>query len=526
MNCLLCFIVFTANILGSFNDPFEFEGDYGQEINPVRAYVFEQVVSKEALASNLTDAQIMQMMKNNSPTIEEIQQARQDLIAQAIQQDLQHGPTLNELIPPPLIELLIKKQQELKNNDFSSDDLRALLRFIKLYGSQKVFSFFRHSPSNLLKLDKILRDQASRQGKPFSLPILSSTQPLRGHNALELKENLLNALFTKEILENTIPNEKKLEHSLKKLDPDFLKSYLGEHANNDDLTVFTTPEGQVFFYWLYQSLNLHLIAQNEAMIPQINKVKQVFSETLGNPTARAQMFKDKLIAANASVVFTQESDAILPQQLTEKDLFHPINKQNALDGTFIFLRGDDWESNYQVIPIEDYIGYENGHLNIILATKKGTNEKFLLASGHGSSTHAEDGRLQITKIAEKFNQLSKLPENKHLQLIIGIDANTKSEEDINLLRQLLDSLCLEATNVGPTTIKQRMVTTQHPKAGRRAADEEDYIIILKPESGGLYQMTHPTVGFREKKPDPSVTLPDIDNPSDHYPVGVSLNRLE
>lgn len=86
-------------------------------------------------------------------------------------------------------------------------------------------------------------------------------------------------------------------------------------------------------------------------------------------------------------------------------------------------------------------------------------------------------------------------------------------------------LGLTATSVGPTTIKKRMVTIQHSKAGRFAVDEEDYVMILKPDNGSLYQMCNPTIGFQEERPNPSVALPDIENPSDHYPVGVSLVPL-
>ncbi len=368
-----------------------------------------------------------------------------------------------------------------------------------------------------------MRDNATREGRSFDLPILSSTEPLRGECALELKANLLEALFTKESLRAVKPKE-KLKESLEKLDPSFLKQYLGEEADTADIAIFTTPAGQVFFYWLYQSLNLHLISQNEAMISQINKVKQIFVNTLGNPTVRAEMFRNKLIAADASILFTQESDAIVPRLLTEDGLFHPVSTQNPADGTFVFLRGDVWEPAYQIIAIDDYEGYERGRLNVILATKRDTGEKFLLASSHGNSTRAEDGRLQIAKIVEKHHQLCKLPENKDLQLVIGIDANTKSDEDVELLRDHLESLGTVATSVGPTTIKKRMVTAQHSKVGRFAVDEEDYLIVLKPENGGLYQMTKPTVGFQEEKPDPTIALPNIDNPSDHYPVGTTLFR--
>ncbi len=110
--------------------------------------------------------------------------------------------------------------------------------------------------------------------------------------------------------------------------------------------------------------------------------------------------------------------------------------------------------------------------------------------------------------------------------MIGIDANTKSDEDFALLHEHLQSLGIVSTSVGPTTIKKRMVTAQHSKAGRFAVDEKDYLIVLKPENGGLYQMANPTVGFLEEKPDTTIALPNMDNPSDHYPVGVTMKRID
>lgn len=61
----LLLIVYTANILSSFNDPFEFEGDYGPEINPIRQKVFEQVIPQEAFAKHLTDSEIMHLIAND-----------------------------------------------------------------------------------------------------------------------------------------------------------------------------------------------------------------------------------------------------------------------------------------------------------------------------------------------------------------------------------------------------------------------------------------------------------------------------
>ncbi len=109
--------------------------------------------------------------------------------------------------------------------------------------------------------------------------------------------------------------------------------------------------------------------------------------------------------------------------------------------------------------------------------------------------------------------------------LIGIDANTKTEGDVIAFQEHLNSLGLSGTSVGPTTVKRRMVTVQNSKAGKLAMDEEDYLITLKPEYGGKYLIADPMVGFSQGAFDPNRTLPDIDNPSDHYPVGATLRAL-
>lgn len=498
MNLLLCLVIHTANVLGSFNDPFEFEGDYGPEVNPVRQKVFERVVSKEALSKNFTDL--------------------------AIAKDRQHGPVLSELITPDLMNALIEKQQELQRMGFSATDLKNIIDFINRYKDQKIFYFLRNNPPELLSLDKILRDQASREGRIFDLPILSSTQSLGGRNSEELKMDLLRKLFTEEIFKVT-KSEDILRKALAELDDTYLEQFFGQECHKQDLQVFCTPAGQIFFYWLYQALNLHLISEDVRMIEQVNKVKELFADTIGDPRVRAEAFKEKLIAAGSGVVFTQESDTFVPQALLKGERFLPVDKQNPQDGTFVFLRSDLWEADYTVLSLKGYDGYGKGRINLILATRKQSGEKFLLASAHGNSTRPEDGRLQISLVKEKFEFLRRQPENGGLQLLIGIDANTKTADDVKALREHLDAHGLVGTSAGPTTIKQRMVTTQHAKAGRIAIDEEDYLITLKPESGGAFLVTDITVGFSGKKADIKIALPNINNPSDHYPVGATFLDL-
>ncbi len=526
MNILLNLVVFTANILGIFTDPFEFEGDYGADVNATRQIVFEAVVSKEAMASHLSDFEIQELAGiqelDKDPAF--LHSYRKLLVDQAIESDRKHGPLLSELAPLDFIETLKSKSQELKHVGLNNSDIDKIASFLERFGEKNIFYFLRHFPAQLLHLDKSLRDQAAQAGQPFDLPILGSTKRLEGKNSYTLKLALLHAVFNEENFK-LVKDEEFIVQSFVNLSDAQMELILGSGATVNDLSVFCSPTGQLFFYWLYHSLNLHLAAADELMIEKVNEVKACFAESLGNPLHRAQSFKEKLIEANAAVVFTQESDAIVPQVLTEDGFFLPVDKQNPLDGTYIFLRSDFWEQNYKIIKFDNYPGYLKGRLNVILATTL-DGQKFLLASGHGHSTLAEDGRLQISYVKEKFDQLLKLPVNDGLQLLIGIDANTKSEEDINKLRLHLDSLGLVGTKVGPTTIKRRMVTAQHAKAGIFAVDEEDYLITLKLENGGKFAFENLTVGFKKDKPDVRIPLPNIENPSDHYPVGAEMTRIK
>jgi len=522
MSLAFSLVVHTANILGVFSDPFEFAGDYGSEVNSVRDQVFDLVISKEALTNHLTNYEIKELMYNEYADQDQINAYKNILITKAKEDDYQHGPMLAELITPNLIQDLIDKQKSLSSQIFSEAELNEMLSFLEDHKNQRVFYFFRHIPSEL-NLDKTLRDKASRAGSNFNLPILSSPETLKGNNECQLKKELLHALFTDDLIK-TAKSPASIKAGLLALDQATLVDFFGSEATHENFHVFTSPAGQIFFYWLYQSLNLHLISQDQKLIEEVNKVKTIFANTMGNPAARADSFKEKLIAANASVVFTQESDTYTPQALSLDGLFYPVNNQTQDDGTFVFLRRDVWEPDYQLIAVEDYEGYRNGHLSLILATKIDTREKFLLAAAHGHHTKAEDGRLQISLIMQKFHELAK--QYPGLQLLIGTDANTKTEADVHALRTLLDDLGLVATSVGPTTIKKRMVTAQHSKVGRNAFDEEDYLITLKQENGGLYLLTNPTVGFREEKPNLNTMLPNLNNQSDHYSVGAAFEKID
>ena len=274
-----------------------------------------------------------------------------------------------------------------------------------------------------------------------------------------MKKNLLDALFIPSTFNLTLDEEKLQNVSI-------------------ELEAFYSLAGQVFFYWMYQALNLHLVSQDPQMIVDINKAKEQFANTIGDPKIRADFFKSKIMQAESAVIFAQESDAIVPQILEKNGDFLPVAGQNLQDGTIIFLRSDVWEPEYEVLSLEEYEGSASGKVNLLLATHKKTGQKFLLASGHGHSTRAEDGRLQVTLVMETFHKLLQDPKNSGLQLLMGTDANTKTEEDVKKFQEHADRLGLITTRSGPTTIKKRMVTVQHSKSGRSTMDEEDYLLTL------------------------------------------------
>src|SRR4051812_42746336 len=134
----LSFVAHTANILGIFSDPFEFAGDYGPEINPVRDKVFELIVAREAICKNLSDPQVRSLLQQENASHEAVRTYRKYIVERAIEQDRNHGPTWSELIPPALIEELKKKQHDLQS-DFNQNELGGFLAFLERYGKEKPF---------------------------------------------------------------------------------------------------------------------------------------------------------------------------------------------------------------------------------------------------------------------------------------------------------------------------------------------------------------------------------------------------
>jgi hypothetical protein len=493
-------VVFTFNILGILFNPFEFSGDYGPEINPIRETVWELLLPEESRARSLSKDEVF--------------------ILNAIEADRARGPILSDVISPKILKELAVQQQSLSS--FSETELQSIQNFVEKFGSQKHFRFLHSAPKEMLSLEKTLNDTAAAKGTVPNLPNIGSMVQLKSHDAEQLKSNLVDALFTEETFSLACPRG-KVENALYSFNKNRLQDLLGEDATHADLLFLASPTGQVFLTFLYYATDLQIIAEHE-LIEQVNRAKAVFAQTLGNPQKKAEMVAATLLAQDAGVLFTQEADAHTTRALTESGAFHKVEQQIQGDGTHVFLRSDLWEPDYEIIPVEGYQGGRKGALNLILATQTEDGSRYLLAAGHGNSTQPEDGRKQIAIVKEAYESLVQEPQNKGLQLIIGIDANTKTAEDVEKLHQHFNALGLVGTSVGITTVKQRMMTMQHTKAFRMATDEEDFLIVLKPENGGCFALDKPTVGFSKLSPDPLRMLPDLQNPSDHYPVGATLRE--
>lgn len=498
----------TSNLLAGV-DPFEFRGSFGEPIDPIREVVFANLTSMVTLQQR-SGTPLMIHGKEVSP----------------LDYDLNRGPSIGELMTPEHLSTLSSLQRNC-SDVFTSDDLASIYAFVEKYKEIKPFYFFRHgSQSYVAPLDKRLLDNEMRN----DLSILGSCRLLVGESAHELNRQLLREVFSENVLRLAYPEEQIKPYLI---NPEAEKQIRINFGTADDYTIedfafFARPAGQIFSWWLYQATNLNLACSEQGMINGINTVKTLFANTYANPYTRARTFRDRVLSSDTHVVFTQEADAITPQVFCEDGAFLPVDRQRKGDGCYVLLRSDVWDPNYEVIPLEGYKNYSKGRLNVVLATTT-QGDKFLLASGHGDSNKAEDGREQLNLIVDKYEELLKDPAYEGLQLMIGMDANTKRDvkrgkDDVVPFLKLVEERGLQVIRVGPTTVKERVVTAQYGKALVISEDEEDWVIY----GGDKFKLSRPTVGFDRIDPEAERSiagpLPNKDNLSDHFAIGASLKR--
>jgi len=478
-------LVACGNIGGLLSGFDEYVGDYGPQINGVKAEVSELISGKSTGCKPQT--------------------------AENIQADLNHGPTLGQLITAPELDEMIYMAAK---NGFNVENMMAVKPFFEKYATSRIFYALRRLPTPLTSIDKTLRDRAKETPEGFTLGILSSPAPMIVENALT------RALLTPEVLacaENAASMKKKLT-TWQDTKPQFvraalagLQACLGNNvtATLEDFAPFQTPEGQVFLYLIYQRTNTRILTTHKpGFIDAINRTKRAFAASaLGNPELRAQTFLQKV--KNSSVFFTQECDVAL-RQTFESSHFVSTANQISSDGSFIFLNKNDWENKYEVL-----LNDGEGKAVKIIATRKGVDQRAYLASIHGSAKDANHARTLISEIYADFVERAK--KDPTLQLIIGVDANSNTPKDEADLLQLLNQLGLHAAEILVTTTKQRDVSIQHDKVGEEVVARKDYIITLK-----SHAFKDLTTAFEARPLSKDTKLPTIGMPSDHATIGARI----
>lgn len=479
-------LVACGNIGGLLSGFDEYVGDYGPKINPVKAQVSELVSGKSTGC------------KPKTP--------------QNIAADLDHGPTLAQLIPPQEFEEIVQLGVA---NGFDERNLRAVMPVFSKYGHSKLFYALRRLPSYLTSIDKNLRDAAKERPEGFTLGILSSPAPMVDETTLT------KSLFTQEVLacaENVASIAKKRE-AMSKSKPQLLDAALNGlqnclgvagTASLDDLQPFETPEGQVFLYLIYQRMNTRLLSQKDGLVRAVNTAKRAFAASaLGNPEMRARTFLQNL--KNHAVFFTQECDVAV-RNTFEANNFVSTRKQVSKDGSFIFLNKNIWEDKYEVIPNDKDV---EGKAVRIIAKRKGVDQRAYLASLHGSAKDPKHARDLIEEIHADFVERAK--KDPTLQLIIGVDANSNTPKDEEALLELLETLGLHAAEIEVTTTKERDVSIQHEKVAEEVIARKDYIITLK-----SHAFKDLTTGFKPGPLNKTTKLPTIGMPSDHATLGARI----
>lgn len=459
------------------------------------------------------------------------------------------------------------------NNDaeLSREDIQNFKDFIRKFGDQKIFAFLHgvkdtdaarknNGTNSLLKLELTLIQAKEKGGNVPSLPLLDTSGVLE-ESADGGKLALLQSVFQTSIADIMLArNLRDLEEeeavARKKtakerfgpdvickairdnLDLSLLKHADGRAVKPEELDFFSTCGGQRIFFWLYHAMDLHL-ASGVATIKEINDGKKTFAGITGTPQERAAKFVKDLVASNVGVLATQEcakdcADALtreptfLERRLgTHKQFFNAVVNAQGVGktGTTIFLREDLWEKEVQVI--------QHGHLDdkkktdklvLVVATAKKTGDKFLHVSIHGDSSVAKDGREKIAEAVKQFKLLKERRGNEDLELLIGIDANTKKQMDIGALQEQLTELGLYATEVGSSTIKIRALTVQQTKAGDRVDAPGDHVITsaLNPKR---YKAVETLLAGKRVRARAGMALPNMEYSSDHLTVQLTIQKV-
>ncbi|MFI0435544.1 MAG: hypothetical protein ACH350_07460 [Parachlamydiaceae bacterium] len=419
-------------------------------------------------------------------------------------QDRMKGPTVAELFNPTVMAVM---SQALDKAGCETSEWDTIEEFVKECKDMHLFHFVKTYSGKILGLEQSIM----KAGIFETLPTVNSTVLLDEKATDEqLRLDLTEKLFNQNVFDAI-----KLNDSFKKIEASIKNTFDGPSPSVESLKALAqTKSGVIFLYCLYQSINLSLV-KNNGKIKDLNEIKTSFKNQISNSETREKWLLNQLSDREIQVLFTQEATNLSKKV---KDRFHDLKTQNPGDGTCVWLEKATWQTDYEVIaPKKD-----DGKINMVIATHARSKRPYLLASLHGHSSNKENGRELIKQVVTEFNEQKKSHPN--LKLIIGTDANTKTPDDIAELDQVLNDLGLQRTEVGLTTIKCRLVTTQVDKCLKEIAGQGDFVItekkakllnVGKGSQTGFWK-TGFGLFFRPSSIDDS--LPNAKNPADHYPV--------
>jgi hypothetical protein len=268
---------------------------------------------------------------------------------------------------------------------------------------------------------------------------------------------------------------------------------------------------------MYQLLNNHLVKD---IAKDVNEAKRIFNQTLGSSAFRARIYQQTFAKARAMLVGAQECKNPVFAKLMEEIGFHPTAQQKSSDGSKVFLHTDFFEPDYETLELTviNRLGKvdKEGKAMGVLATRKGTGQKVLAGTCHGSAKDPTDILRQIDALYEKFKELQIQYPDLVFTLFVDANPNDQAEEEAFLLA--LKTRGLKATSLPTTSLKTRAVTVMHGKSYEEIARRKDFIVV--PE---WQELEDESIAFAQSLETP---LPNLENPSDHGAVGAVIYPIK
>lgn len=336
---------------------------------------------------------------------------------------------------------------------------------------------------------------------------------------------------------NKFGPEKVKEIIRKQIELSLLTDGSGAPVDPTELDFFSSPCGQLVLFWLSNATDL-VMANETVTMTEVNDGKKELKKLMDPKKAAAKFAKD-LAAQDVGVLMTQECSETFLKALTRKaTIFERIfgtykrfvpaaakgTGATSEPQTNIFLRPDMWES-WQTVEHRhfDTDKTKNYKFGLVLAFAKKTLDPFLFASIHGDAGTGKsmDAREKIVEAVEQFLYYR---ENGYpdLELILGMDSNSKTDEDNLLLNEILSGYGLFATDCGVTNSKTRGHTAQMEKGGKVVKTPGDGFVTSPMRH---YRVSKTYLGGKHERIAKDLDLPNRVYSSDHLPVRIVVDNV-